>query len=271
MINNLSAGHPNRSLLLSFLKQLGCWALVGFGILYAPSFGQAEGEGSKLVIPQVKYEGGVYKPRPDAVESLLAQVAKRTSIEVKREPLDLAPTDPTLFHHPFLYLAGDREFKPISDDSVNALRDYLNFGGFLLIDDNSGRPNSGFDASVRRLLDRLYPNTPLERIPRDHSIFRSFYLINQVVGRVVVKPYLEGVTSKGRTVLVYSNNDLGGAWSKNKLGHWNFDMVGGGYRQRKLSLRLGVNIVMYALTLDYKKDMVHLPIILERLRRYSGR
>jgi len=46
-------------------------------------------------------------------------------------------------------------------------------------------------------------------------------------------------------------------------------MIGGGNRQRKLSLRLGVNIVMYALTLDYKKDMVHLPIILERLRRVN--
>ncbi|MCH7651536.1 MAG: hypothetical protein IIA63_10325, partial [Nitrospinae bacterium] len=47
--------------------------------------------------------------------------------------------------------------------------------------------------------------------------------------------------------------------------------VGGGNRQRRLSLRLGVNIVLYALTLDYKKDMVHLPIILERLRRVNPR
>ena len=47
-------------------------------------------------------------------------------------------------------------------------------------------------------------------------------------------------------------------------------MIGGGRTQRKLSVRLGVNIIMYALTLDYKKDMVHLPIILERLRRYHS-
>ncbi|CAI2717828.1 DUF4159 domain-containing protein [Nitrospina watsonii] len=257
---------------MSFLKSFVCWALIiGFGIFFSEAPVRAEGEGSKLIIPQIKYQGGSYRPRPDAVESLLAQVAKRTSIEVKREVLELAPNDPNLFHHPFIYMAGDRAFDPFTDDAINALRDYLNFGGFLLIDDNSGQSNSGFDASVRRMLERVYPHTPLERIPRDHSIFRSFYLINQVVGRVVVKPYLEGITSKGRTVLVYANNDLGGAWSKNKLGHWNFDMVGGGYRQRKLSLRLGVNIVMYAFTLDYKKDMVHLPIILERLRRYSGR
>ena len=110
----------------------------------------------------------------------------------------------------------------------------------------------------------------MQKIPRDHSIFRSFYLINRVAGRAEIQPYLEGVSIKGRTVLVYSSNDLGGAWSRNKLGYWNYDMVGGGRTQRDLSIRLGVNITLYALTLDYKKDMVHLPIILERLRRYNS-
>jgi hypothetical protein len=263
---------PSRRFPLPVLIQLICLLFLGWGIgVGAPATSHAAGEASELVIPQVKYKGGRFQPRPEAVESLLAQVAKRTSIEVHRKLLEIELTDPRLFHHPFLYLSGDSAFEPFSDKALNALRDYLNFGGFLLIDDNSGQTNSSFDASVHRMLERLYPHTPLERIPRDHSIFRSFYLINQVVGRVVVKPYLEGITSKGRTVVVYTNNDLGGAWSKNKLGHWNYDMVGGGYRQRQLSLRLGVNIVMYALTLDYKKDMVHLPIILERLRRYSGR
>ena len=117
---------------------------------------------------------------------------------------------------------------------------------------------------------RLFPQTPLRNIPRDHSVFRSFYLLNTVSGRVIVKSYMEGVTLKGRTVLMYSSNDQAGAWSRNKLGDWNYDVIGGGYRQRQLSIRLGINIILYALTLDYKKDMVHLPIILERLRRYQS-
>ncbi len=239
--------------------------IAGTGAAYAL------GDASKLVIPQIKYEGGAFKPRGKAVESLLAQVAKRTSVEVKRSPLDINLSDPRLFHHPFIYLAGNEKFKEFSDSELDALRNYLSYGGFLLIDDNSTRQESAFDESVRRMLERLFPHTPLERIPRDHSIFRSFYLINQVMGRAVVNPYLEGINSKGRTVVIYSRNDLGGAWAKNKLGHWEYDMIGGGHRQRKLSIRLGINIVMYALTLDYKKDMVHLPIILERLRRFSGK
>ncbi len=229
----------------------------------------ALGEASKVVIPQIKYKGGTYNPRPHAVESLLAQMAKRTSVEVKRVPLILEPGDARLYRYPFIYMGGNKAFKPFSEKELKALRNHLTYGGFLLIDDNSSKPNSEFDQSVRRMIGRLFPHIPLQRISRDHSIFRSFYLINQVVGRMVNKPYLEGITTKGRTVLVYSANDLGGAWSKSKLGHWDFDMIGGGNRQRKLSLRLGVNIVMYALTLDYKKDMVHLPIILERLRRVN--
>ena len=113
-------------------------------------------------------------------------------------------------------------------------------------------------------------NTPLQKISRNHSIFRSFYLIKGVTGRVTTNPFLEGLVLKGRTVLLYSTNDLGGAWSRNKLGHWNYEMIGGMRNQRKSSIRLGVNIVLYALTLDYKKDLVHLPIILERLRRYHS-
>ena len=87
---------------------------------------------------------------------------------------------------------------------------------------------------------------------------------------MTTNPFLEGLVLKGRTVLLYSTNDLGGAWSRNKLGHWNYEMIGGMRNQRKSSIRLGVNIVLYALTLDYKKDLVHLPIILERLRRYHS-
>ena len=41
--------------------------------------------------------------------------------------------------------------------------------------------------------------------------------------------------------------------------------VPGGERQREFSFRTGVNIVMYALTGNYKADQVHVPALLERL------
>jgi hypothetical protein len=42
-------------------------------------------------------------------------------------------------------------------------------------------------------------------------------------------------------------------------------IVGGSDRQREYAFRVGVNIVMYALTGNYKTDQVHVPALLERL------
>jgi len=224
---------------------------------------------SSLTLPRIKYRGGNDNPRPEALRSLLAQITRRTSIEVNREPVELNISDPELFRHPFIYMGGDEKFELFPEKDLKVLRNYLSYGGFLFIDDNSAQDNSEFDTSVRKMISALFPHNPLRKINRDHSIFRSFYLLNTVSGRSIIKPYLEGISIKGRTVLIYSSNDQGGAWSRNKLGHWNYDVIAGGHRQRQLSIRLGVNIIMYALTLDYKKDMVHLPIILERLRRYN--
>jgi hypothetical protein len=36
-------------------------------------------------------------------------------------------------------------------------------------------------------------------------------------------------------------------------------------RQREFAFRVGVNIVMYVLTGNYKADQVHVPALLERL------
>ncbi|MDA0692022.1 MAG: DUF4159 domain-containing protein [Nitrospinae bacterium] len=250
-----------------FYIMMGC-VLFADGLFFVP---QASADDSKLTIPIIKYRGGNYKPRPEAVRSLMAQLASRTSIEVNREVVEIELTDPDLYRYPFIYMAGNAAFDPFNKKELRILRHYLGFGGFLLIDDNSSKANSGFDASVRELMSRLFPKIPLQKINRDHSIYRSFYLINRAVGRVVVNPFFEGISVKGRTVLVYSTNDLGGAWARDKLGHWSYDIIAGGTAQRQGSIRLAVNIVMYSLTLDYKKDMVHLPIILERLRRHPSK
>ena len=242
--------------------------ILGLAFLFVADIAKADY--SSLTLPRIVYKGGNDNARPEALRSLLAQIARRTSVEVNREPIVLKLSDPNLFKYPFVYIGGDKAFEPFPESEVKILRKYLSYGGFLFIDDNSAELDSGFDQSVRKMVAKLFPQMPLKAIPRDHSVFRSFYLLNTVSGRAIIKSHLEGISLKGRTVLIYSVNDQAGAWSRNKMGDWNYDILAGGYRQRQLSIRLGVNIVLYALTLDYKKDMVHLPIILERLRRYQS-
>jgi hypothetical protein len=70
----------------------------------------------------------------------------------------------------------------------------------------------------------------------------------------------------GRLAVLYSGNDMIGAFARDSLGTWEYEVVPGGELQREKSVRLGVNIAMYALCLDYKEDQVHIPFIMKRRR-----
>jgi hypothetical protein len=151
-----------------------------------------------------------------------------------------------------------------SDEELNRLRRHLTMGGMLLLDSAEGRAGGAFDQSVRQMLARLFPHSPLTRLAEDHVLFRSFYLLRVPAGRVLALPYLEAVLIGGRAAVVYSQNDLGGAWARDRYGQWQFDVVPGGELQREQTFRLGVNLAMYALCLDYKSDQVHVPFIMRR-------
>jgi hypothetical protein len=224
----------------------------------------AMGETSKFVFVQMEYSQGNWNTRPNAGKRLMWEVVKRTSIEARLDTTTIRPSDIRLFEYPFLYMSGDNEFPPFTEAEINNLRLYLEFGGTLLIDDCIGKTDFGFDKSARREVKRLFPNKALERLPAEHTIFKSFYLLNRAYGRIAEKSFLEGITLGDRTVIIYSQNDLGGAWSKDTLGNWEYEVTPGGETQRNMAFRLGINIIMYALTGNYKQDQVHLPFILKR-------
>jgi hypothetical protein len=171
---------------------------------------------------------------------------------------------PELHRHPLLVLAGSGSFPPFSEAERAALRRHLQYGGFLLVDAADGTDGSGFDGAVRRELAKVLPAAPLAPVARDHVLNKSFYLIDRQGGRVLVKPWVEAQALDGRLAVVYSQNDLGGAWARSELGDWEHPCTPGGEAQRETAIRLGVNIAMYALCTDYKDDAVHLPFILRR-------
>jgi hypothetical protein len=139
-------------------------------------------------------------------------------------------------------------------------------GGTLLVDVSDGLAGGPFDTAVRRELARVLPGATLGRIDQDHVIYKSFYLLDRHGGRVPTKPYLEGMFVGGRLAVVMSSNDLAGAMARDEFGRWEYDVGVGGESTREMTFRLGVNIAMYALCLDYKDDQVHIPFILQRRR-----
>ena len=55
------------------------------------------------------------------------------------------------------------------------------------------------------------------------------------------------------------------AWAKDNTNKPIFTVIPGGEKQREFSYRFGVNLVMYAMTGNYKADQVHIKSILKRL------
>ncbi|MCZ6873374.1 MAG: DUF4159 domain-containing protein [bacterium] len=248
-----------------FLHHLLYWTgAVGLQAARA-SLAKALPASNTFTLAQLKYTGGQWDPRPIATVSLMQEVRLRTSVETRDERRTLTLRDPALFSYPFLYMTGEHSFEPFADEALDILRRYLKFGGSLLIDDARGNKGRDFDASVRREVARLFPYRPLKILPPDHTVFRSFYLIRTIGGVRLVNPYLEGVHIDDRTPLLYCQNGLGAAWERDYLGNWVSTCRPGGEAQRLAAFKLGVNCVLYALTVNYKQDLIHSPFIRKKL------
>jgi len=249
--------------------RLGLTAAGAAAASFRPRAARAIGESEKFRFGQLQL-GQSWNPRPTALKRMAWEVDKRTSISVALDsrPISLRAGGAKLHDTPFLYLAGDREFAMPGEGDVEVLRRFLTFGGFLLIDSAEGATGGAFDGSVRQLIETLYPPpaSGLEIVPRDHVVYRSFYRLEQPVGRLALSPTMDAVMRDGRMIAAYIQNDLGGAWARDNFGNYELPCQPGGERQREMAFRLGVNLVMYALCLDYKSDQVHVEYLMRKRR-----
>ncbi|HXU05969.1 MAG TPA: DUF4159 domain-containing protein [Polyangia bacterium] len=210
---------------------------------------------------------GLPDPRPTALRRLAWEIVRRTSVSTASDPAEIRLSDPTLFRYPFLVLSGDRRFALPPESDIARLRRHITYGGFLLIDSAEGRAGGGFDESVRRLLAQTLPGELPIRVPDSHVLWKSFYVLRGAPGRIIASPILEGVERDRRLAVVYTQNDLGGALARDGFGRWEHEVVPGGDDQREEAFRLAINLVMYALCLDYKTEQAHIDYIL-RTRRF---
>ncbi len=231
----------------------------------APLAARAFGDAS-LFIPAVAMHSGRWDVRATGLRRLAWEVQRRTSIEVSLEARAIPLDSPRLFEHPFLYLSSDQELLPFTDREVENLRRFLTFGGFLFADANDGSQGSGFDVSFRREMARVLPRAPLNTVQPQHVLFKTFYLLDSAPGRVFEKPSLDAALLGPRAAVLYSQNDVLGALSRDEGGGYEFEVSPGGERQRELATRVAVNVVMYATCLDYKDDAVHMKHIMDRRR-----
>ncbi len=216
---------------------------------------------------QLKYRGGDWDPHPLAIVPLMEEVRRRTSLEPNETRTEVSLTDRNLFSYPFLYITGKYDFEPFTEEEIEILRRFLSYGGFLLADNALGQPGYGFDKSFRREIKRVFPKREFRRIPSGHAALRSYYLLRRIGGMRLVQAYLEGISVGSSTPVIYCQNNLGGAWERDPLGNWVNPCIPGGEGQRRDAFHLGINLILYAMTENYKEDLIHVPFIRRRLTR----
>ncbi len=212
-------------------------------------------------------------------------LASRTAIE-PADPVGVNIETDELTVFPLLYWAIPSQAPPLPDALLSKIDAYMKTGGLIIFDTRdyqmplSGlRSGSGeFGATVLGEMLAKLDVPRLEPATQEHVITKSFYILRTFPGRwdggelwveaqtnVSDSQTRRALKSDGVSSILVTSNDLAAAWALDDADMPLYPAVPGGEEQRELAFRAGVNIVMYALTGNYKADQVHVPALLERL------
>jgi len=232
-------------------------------------------------------------PEVDAIskaglQGLTLFLAQRTALEAG-EPIGLDIARDELAFFPLIYWPVVPNAQKPSAQALARIDAYMKQGGTVLFDTRDavmappgpgGETRSPGMVALRSIISSL--DIPeLEPIPRDHVLTKTFYILRDFPGRFNSgQLWVEAMPADkddddeskrparggdGVSSIIITSNDLAGAWAQRPDGQPMLPLAPGEPRQREFAFRAGVNIVMYALTGNYKADLVHMPALLERL------
>ena len=193
---------------------------------------------------------------PDADNHFSFGVQRLTRLQVGA-PVHLALTDDKLFDYPWIY-ATQVGYWDLSDAECKKLAEYLNRGGFLMVDDFWGQDPSEWEV-FEQTMNRVLPGHTIAPIKLSDSVMHVLYDIEQkdltfipgtrhIYGGRVYQP--EGTMpqwdaindDKGRMVVAVNfNTDIGDAWEYADAPEYPAAMT-------TLAYRYGINYIMYAVT-----------------------
>ena len=202
----------------------------------------------------------------------LSEYVNRRTAATLVEPDPVEPGKTDLSFYPLLYWPITAEAQPLSPAAASALNDYMGRGGIILIDTRDSGSGAGFapgtETAFRRIAQGLVI-PPLAPLTTEHVLAHAFYLLQDFPGRYTGSTVWvqrdQDRTNDSVSPVIIGGHDWAAAWAADAVGHYPYAVIPGGERQRMMAYRFGVNLVMYALTGNYKGDQVHVPAILERL------
>lgn len=208
----------------------------------------------------------------------------RTTLE-PGPPVGLDITSDELSFYSLIYWPISANAPMPSPQAVSRIDAYMRAGGTVLFDTRDQFSSLGTNADTSPNAERLQAILadldipPLEPVPTDNVLTKSFYLLSNFPGRYNGSPlWIEAQPDNGSqptgrparsgdgvSPIMITGNDFAGAWAIDGNGTPLLPTVPPDEQQRELAFRSGVNIMMYMLTGNYKADQVHIPALLERL------
>jgi hypothetical protein len=192
-------------------------------------------------IARLKYNGGGdWYNDPSAEVNLLKFVSENTNVKVKAEYKFVDAASDEIFSYPFLFLTGHGTIN-FSRQEAERLRNYLERGGFLYIDDDYG-----LDNSVRKELQKVLPGRQLIELPFSHPIYTIYYRFPSGPPKThkhdEKPPQGFGIMINDRLAVYYTfESNPSDGWADPDVHHDPPD-------KRTEALSFGTNIVLFALT-----------------------
>ncbi len=216
-------------------------SLFSFFIAFLLFSQLASTQEAPFAIARVKYDGGGdWYGDPSSLVNLQTFLREHTGLNTAATEEVVSPGEDELFAHPYLYLTGHGNLV-FSDEEASRLREFLMGGGFLHVDDNYG-----LDESFRRELKKVFPEYDLVELPFSHPIYHMAYEFPNGLPKIHEHdnkpPQGFAIVVDGRVVLFYTYEcDLGDGWEDP-------DVHNDPPEKRQAALKMGANIVLYALS-----------------------
>ena len=220
--------------------RFGITIMLFLSILFSHQFVFAQSSG-EFEIARAKYRGGGdWYNDPSALENLISYTKSNVPIKLANNFTDVSIGSADLHSYPFLFLTGHGNISLNSAEARN-LREYLQNGGFLYVDDDYG-----IDEYIRKAMNQVFPNEEFIEVPFNHPIYDQVYTFENGLPKIHEHdgkpPQGFGIFYEGRLVVYYSyESNLGDGWTDSEVHNTPQAL-------RQKALQMGTNILVYALT-----------------------
>ncbi|WP_240775288.1 DUF4159 domain-containing protein [Neokomagataea tanensis] len=209
----------------------------------------------------------------------LSDYASTRSSALFGSPIGVHPGQDDLAFYPLLYWPITTDIQADAD-RTKALNSFMEHGGILLIDELGAGTDidPGHSTAIREALKRATDGLmvpPLAKLTDQHVLSHTFYLMHgNYPGRIAGQPVYVAQTgdeaNDGVSPVIIGNAGWAYAWAIDDTGGHPYATIPGGDDQRTIAYRFGMNMIIYALTGNYKSDQAHYPEMLKRLGKSDG-